>query len=182
VRDGRITIALAEAQSGGMKYPRHHIVDPESSGFFHCVSRCVRRAFLCGEDAYSGRSYEHRRAWIEERLLVLAECFAAGLYAYVGNDPSNNVDPSGNFPEPPVFQLPPERPIFNPPWYKPVLTKIDDYLSRRLIKQPTRGLLTINNCGRIVATTTEGILSTAQSRVARLPLEPQLWWTLSLAD
>jgi hypothetical protein len=110
------------------------------------------------------------------------QCFAAGLYAYVGNDPSNNVDPSGNFPEPPVFQLPPERPIFNPPWYKPVLTKIDDYLSRRLIKQPTRGLLTINNCGRIVATTTEGILSTAQSRVARLPLEPQLWWTLSLAD
>jgi hypothetical protein len=49
------------------------------SGFFHWLSRCVRRAFLCGEDAYSGRSYEHRRAWVEERLLMLAECFAAGL-------------------------------------------------------------------------------------------------------
>jgi REP element-mobilizing transposase RayT len=73
---------VAKVQSGGMRYPRHHIVDPESSGFFHCVSRCVRRAFLCGDDAYSGRSYEHRRAWIEERLLMLAECFAAGLYAY----------------------------------------------------------------------------------------------------
>jgi len=42
----------------------------------------VRRAFLCGEDAHSGRSYEHRKAWIEERLLALADCFAVGLYAY----------------------------------------------------------------------------------------------------
>lgn len=65
-----------------MRYPRHHIVDPETSGFFHCVSRCVRRAFLCGEDAYSGRSYEHRKRWVEERLWALADCFAVGLYAY----------------------------------------------------------------------------------------------------
>ncbi|WP_284320516.1 hypothetical protein [Dyella acidisoli] len=65
-----------------MTYPRHHIVTPETGGFYHCVSRCVRRAFLCGEDAYCGRSFEHRRAWVEERLLELAECFAVGLYAY----------------------------------------------------------------------------------------------------
>src|ERR1700761_6626082 len=65
-----------------MTYPRLHIVDPQAPGFFHCISRCVRRAFLCGEDAYSGRSYEHRKAWVEERLLALAECFAVGLYAY----------------------------------------------------------------------------------------------------
>jgi REP element-mobilizing transposase RayT len=42
----------------------------------------VRRAFLCGEDVYSGRSFEHRKAWIEERLLALADCFAVGVYAY----------------------------------------------------------------------------------------------------
>ena len=65
-----------------MRYPRHHIVDPASPGFFHCVSRCVRRAFLCGEDGYTGRSYEHRKTWVEERLLLLAECFAVGLYGY----------------------------------------------------------------------------------------------------
>jgi len=58
------------------------MVAPEAPGFFHCVSRCVRRAFLCGKDAYNGRSYEHRKAWVEERLLALAECFAVGLYAY----------------------------------------------------------------------------------------------------
>jgi REP element-mobilizing transposase RayT len=65
-----------------MTYPRLQTVDPGTPGFFHCISRCVRRAFLCGEDVYSGRSYEHRKAWVEERLLTLAECFAVGLYAY----------------------------------------------------------------------------------------------------
>lgn len=58
------------------------MIDPHAPGFFHCISRCVRRAFLCGKDVYSGRSYEHRKAWVEERLLALAECFAVGLYAY----------------------------------------------------------------------------------------------------
>jgi hypothetical protein len=65
-----------------LTYPRLQTVDPQTPGFFHCVSRCVRRAFLCGQDVYSGRSYEHRKAWVEERLLALAECFAVGLYAY----------------------------------------------------------------------------------------------------
>ena len=65
-----------------MTYPRLQTVDPEAPGFFHCISRCVRHAFLCGEDVYSGRSYEHRKACVEDQLLMLAECFAVGLYAY----------------------------------------------------------------------------------------------------
>ena len=42
----------------------------------------MRRAWLCGVDPYNGKSYEHRREWLEQRLLELAEIFAVGIYAY----------------------------------------------------------------------------------------------------
>ena len=65
-----------------MTYPRSHLVSAEEPGCFHVVSRCVRRAFLCGEDRTTGKSFEHRRQWIEDRILELAECFTVSVYAY----------------------------------------------------------------------------------------------------
>ncbi|TAH43627.1 MAG: transposase [Gammaproteobacteria bacterium] len=65
-----------------MTTARSQLVDAEAPGFYHCISRCVRRAFLCGTDPYSGVSYEHRRGWVEARLLELADIFALGVYAY----------------------------------------------------------------------------------------------------
>lgn len=65
-----------------MTYPRSHLVSDEEPGFYHCVSRCVRRAFLCGRDSLTGRSFEHRRQWIEERIFKLADAFAVSVYAY----------------------------------------------------------------------------------------------------
>jgi REP element-mobilizing transposase RayT len=65
-----------------MTYPRAHLIDTAQPGFYHIVSRCVRRSFLCGIDPVSGHSYEHRRSWIEARLLHLASLFSLEVYAY----------------------------------------------------------------------------------------------------
>lgn len=68
--------------NAGMTYPRSQLVSEAEPGFYHVVSRCVRRAFLCGEDTVTGQSFEHRRQWIEARILELADCFAVSVYAY----------------------------------------------------------------------------------------------------
>ena len=65
-----------------MTYPRSQLVSEEEPGFYHVVSRCVRRAFLCGKDQLTGRCFEHRRQWIEDRILELAEAFAISVYSY----------------------------------------------------------------------------------------------------
>ncbi|ALM90094.1 MULTISPECIES: transposase [Alteromonas] len=65
-----------------MPRPRKSLISLQDTPYYHCVSRCVRRAFLCGEDHYSGKSYEHRRQWVEDRLLTLANAFAINICAY----------------------------------------------------------------------------------------------------
>ena len=65
-----------------MTSARSLLVDPDTPGFYHCISRRVRRAWLCGVDPYNGKSYEHRRGWVEQRLLDLAKIFSVGVYAY----------------------------------------------------------------------------------------------------
>jgi hypothetical protein len=59
-----------------MTSPRSVLVSLQDTPWYHCVSRCVRRAFLCGEDRLSGMSFEHRRGWIAERIGQLAGIFA----------------------------------------------------------------------------------------------------------
>ena len=56
-----------------MTIARAHLVDPTVSRWYHCVTRCVRRAFLLGEGQHD------RRLWIETRLQDLAEIFAIAV-------------------------------------------------------------------------------------------------------
>ena len=65
-----------------MPRPRKSLINLSDTPYYHCVSRCVRRAYLCGKDNQTGKSYEHRRQWVEDRLLFLAEVFCVDVCAY----------------------------------------------------------------------------------------------------
>ena len=71
----------------GMATARGLVVAEGEVAAYHCVARCVRRAFLCGQDALTGKSFEHRREWVRERLELLAGNFAVdvGGYAAMSN-------------------------------------------------------------------------------------------------
>ncbi|MEM9075018.1 MAG: transposase [Myxococcota bacterium] len=61
---------------------RSERLNVDSTPYYHLMSRCVRRAFLCGKDPETGKNFEYRREWVEERLFALAEIFAVDLHAY----------------------------------------------------------------------------------------------------
>ena len=65
-----------------MTRPRSSLISLADTPWYHVVNRCVRRAFLCGRDAVSGQSFEHRRGWIETRIRELASVFTIDVAAY----------------------------------------------------------------------------------------------------
>jgi hypothetical protein len=65
-----------------MAQPRSQLVPAGTPSTFHCVQRCVRRAFLCGIDDYTGQSFEHRKHWVQSRIALVASCFAVDVLAY----------------------------------------------------------------------------------------------------
>src|SRR5512143_1788189 len=65
-----------------MALARSKYVREGQEGVYHCFSRCVRRAFLCGFDTLTLRDFSHRKAWLVERLRYLAAIFAIEVCAY----------------------------------------------------------------------------------------------------
>jgi REP element-mobilizing transposase RayT len=59
-----------------MPIPRRRLVDDERPSAFHVISRCVRRAYLCGDTA------EHRRAWVTELIRLATGAFAIEVLSY----------------------------------------------------------------------------------------------------
>jgi len=65
-----------------MPKARSEQVHVETTPYYHCMARCVRRAFLCGEDRFTGKNFDHRKQWIVDKLKALGGVFALDICAY----------------------------------------------------------------------------------------------------
>ena len=65
-----------------MTTARSQQISLEATPYYHCVSRCVRRSFLCGYDATTQTNYEHRKGWVESRIEAVAKAFCIDVCAY----------------------------------------------------------------------------------------------------
>jgi REP element-mobilizing transposase RayT len=65
-----------------MGYARKNLVSLQDTPYYHCIARCVRRAWLWGIDEYAGKDYSHRKHWVIDRLEQLCSIFAIEVCAY----------------------------------------------------------------------------------------------------
>ncbi|MBU2550221.1 MAG: transposase [Proteobacteria bacterium] len=65
-----------------MAIARSEVVAQGVEAYYHCISRCVRQSFLCGVDTHTGRSFEHRKAWIQARLKDIGAAFGIDVVTY----------------------------------------------------------------------------------------------------
>ena len=67
-----------------MPRARKKLIDLASTSYYHLISRCVRRVFLCGDDKYTGQNFDHRREWLVERVKLLSSVFSIDIEKRTG--------------------------------------------------------------------------------------------------
>ncbi|MBU2550708.1 MAG: hypothetical protein KKB20_20030 [Proteobacteria bacterium] len=65
-----------------MTVARSEMVTQGEEACYHCISRCVRGAYLGGVDPYTGQSQDHRKGWVQARLQELAALFGIEVITY----------------------------------------------------------------------------------------------------
>lgn len=65
-----------------MTIARNQQICLDSTPYYHCYNRCVRRAYLRGKDPLTQKDYDHRQEWIKEILLKLTDSFCIEVTAY----------------------------------------------------------------------------------------------------
>ncbi|MFW5882695.1 MAG: transposase, partial [Planctomycetota bacterium] len=59
-----------------MTIARSLLIDDRRTGCYHLISRCVRRAYLCGG------AVEHRREWVEQGIQTQSNAFAVDVLSF----------------------------------------------------------------------------------------------------
>ncbi|CAM4132720.1 transposase [Vibrio neonatus] len=65
-----------------MTTARKQLVSIDATPYYHCVSRCVRQSYLCGHDYKKRTCYNHRKQWVEQKLIALTYCYCIDVCAY----------------------------------------------------------------------------------------------------
>ena len=64
------------------KLARVELFSSDEVACVHVMNRAVRRAYLMGNDPVSGKNFDHRRKWMEDRLMHFAGLFGIDLLAF----------------------------------------------------------------------------------------------------
>jgi hypothetical protein len=51
-----------------MTRARKEQISVTDTPYYHCIMRCVRRAYLCGDDTYTKQNFDRRRQWISDKI------------------------------------------------------------------------------------------------------------------
>ncbi len=65
-----------------VRLARCETIDPHEVVVAHVCTRTVRKCFLMGEDASSGKNFDHRKVWIEEYLQQFSRHFGVDLLGF----------------------------------------------------------------------------------------------------